>query len=242
MVTGLLFIVGDYFSGVWDMARCVFHHHEVPPELFSSLKLSIDWGSAAPCATVLGGKLTYDVRLSDDRIMPKGSWVIYDEHIECDPNNIARGTGAIPRQIAPKLMALCNRNGLKKASGVIDSAAEARTAGKMQASIADLFRQAGIKVTPAKKGARVPRFEQLKQLMADGEFFVASRCRFWLSTVPALPRDSRNPEDVNSAANDHTLDATSYLNAGSTGGAVRCSSLYEQATKEISTGNRVIRV
>ena len=64
-------IVGDYFGGVWQHARAVFDHHEVPPHLFGTLRLSIDWGSAAPCAAVLGGRLAYDVRLSDDRVMPK---------------------------------------------------------------------------------------------------------------------------------------------------------------------------
>lgn len=69
--------------------------------------------------------------------------------------------------------------------------------------------RAGVRVTPAKKGARVPRFEYLKQLMVNGEFFVASRCRMWLATVPSLPRDPRTPDDCDSSANDHFLDATS---------------------------------
>ncbi|UTV81829.1 phage terminase large subunit [Acidithiobacillus sp. YTS05] len=215
-------IVGDYFGGCWDRARAVFDHHEVPPDTFGSLRLSIDWGSAAPCAVVLGGKLAYDVRLSDDRVMPKGAWVIYDEHFECDPKNMSRGTGRTPGQIAPSLHEIALRNGTR-AAGVIDSAAEARTAGRAEASIADLFREAGMRVSPARKGARVPRFELLKQLMANGEFFVASRCRYWLATVPALPRDSRNPEDVDSSANDHMLDATSYLIAGSAAGRVAVS-------------------
>lgn len=215
-------IVGDYFGGVWQYEKAVFDHHFVPSHFFASLKLSVDWGSAAPCASVLGGQLSYDVRLPDDRVMPKGSWVIYDEHFECDPRNISRGTGRTPGQIAPTLHRLAARNSVR-ARGVIDSAAEARTAGRMEASIADLFRDAGVRVTPAKKGARVPRFEHLKSLMANGEFFVASRCLYWLATVPSLPRDPRNPEDVDTSANDHMLDATSYLISGSSQGAVRCT-------------------
>lgn len=82
-----------------------------------------------------------------------------------------------------------------------------------------MFRAAGVRVSPARKGARVPRFEYLKELMVNGEFYVASRCRYWLATVPTLPRDTRNPEDVDSAANDHMLDATSYLIAGQRPGA-----------------------
>jgi hypothetical protein len=235
-------ITGGFFNGSWRHDQAVFDHREVPPEFFGSLKLGIDWGSAAPCAVVLGGQIAYDTRLNDDRIMPAGSWVIYDEHFECDLQNIARGTGRSPGQIAPSIRAMCVRNRVR-ARGVIDSAAEAKTAGHMEASISDLFRQAGVKVSPARKGPRVPRFEALKQLMVDGEFFVASRCRYWLATVPTLPRDPRRPEDVDTKANDHLLDATSYLLAGSATGQVIVADMSPRSGPvNINTGDRVIYV
>lgn len=232
-------IVGDYFGGIWSHDRNVIDHHDLPPHLFSSLRLSIDWGSAAPCAAVLGGQLAFDLRLSDDRVLAKGAWVIYDEHFEHDPRNLSRGTGRTPGQIAPALHQLCARNGVR-ARGVIDSAAEARSAGHAESSIADLFREAGVRVTPAKKGPRVPRFETLKALMVNCEFFVTSRCRFWLATVPCLPRDPRLPEDVDSRANDHLLDATSYLLAGASQGTVRVSTF--QAQPQTPRDERVIWV
>jgi hypothetical protein len=89
-------IVGDALAGVWRQAQSVFDHHDLPVNAFRDLRLSIDWGSAAPCAVVLGGQLAYDFRLPDDRVMPKNSWVIYDEWFEHDPLNIARGTGRTP--------------------------------------------------------------------------------------------------------------------------------------------------
>lgn len=215
-------LVGDFFQGIWDAERMVIDHHDVPLDCFASLKLSIDWGSAAPCATVLVGQLAYPVRLSDDRVMPRGAWVVFDEVFACDPRNIARGTGQTPGQLAPSIHTMAARNGVR-ARGVIDSAAEARQMGRAESSIADLFREAGVRVSPARKGARVPRFEHLKQLMVNGEFFVASRCRMWLATVPSLPRDSRIADDVNTSANDHMLDATSYGIAGEATGRVAIS-------------------
>lgn len=77
--------------------------------------------------------------------------------------------------------------------------------------------------------------------MANGEFFVASRCRFWLATVPSLPRDPRNPEDVDSSANDHALDATSYLIAGAAHGHVAVSG-FTPPVRLPDTGNRIIYV
>lgn len=235
-------IVGDYFGGVWRADRAVFDHHHVPPHLFRDLKLSIDWGSAAPCAVVLGGQLSYDVRLPDDRVMPRGSWVIYDEHFEHDLLNLKRGTGRTPGQIAPALHALAARSGVR-ARGVIDSAAEARSAGQAESSISDLWREAGVRVTPAKKGPRVPRMELMKTLMANGEFWVAQRCRFWLATVPALPRDPRLPEDVDTSANDHMCDATSYLIAGSANAEVGARPMFRHGRAVMpDTGERVIHV
>ena len=220
-------MVGDFFQGIWNADKMVFDHHDVPPECFATLKLSIDWGSAAPMAAVLAGRLAVDVRLPDDRVMPRGAWVIYDEHGEVDPRNLARGTGRTPGQIAPALQAMTARNGVH-ARGVIDSAAEARTAGRAEASVSDLFRAAGVRVTPARKGPRVPRFEHLKQLMVNGEFFVARRCRLWLATVPSLPRDPRIPDDVDTKANDHFLDATSYAIAGESSGRAQQSGFQPQ--------------
>lgn len=111
----------------------------------------------------------------------------------------------------------------------------------MEASISDLFREAGVRVTPARKGPRVPRWELMKSLMANGEFFVASRCRFWLATVPQLPRDPRRPEDIDSSANDHMADATSYLLAGSASGLVTMGD-FSPPRRLPDTGERVILV
>ena len=212
-------IVGDYFQGVWT-SDLILDHHDLPPDCFRSLRLSIDWGSAAPCATVLGGRTIGDVRLPDDRVIPGNSWVIYDEHVEHDPNNFARGTGRSPGQIAPAIFRLCERNHVK-ARGVIDSAASAKIAGRYQSSITEMFRTAGVRVISGRKAPRRDRHEKLKQLMVNREFWVASRCRFWLSTVPNLPRSPRDPEDVDTNANDHALDATAYLLGGQAPQAVQ---------------------
>jgi len=48
-------------------------------------------------------------RVLDDRVMPRVSWVIYDEHFECDPKNISRGTGDTPGQIEPAVHAVAAR-------------------------------------------------------------------------------------------------------------------------------------
>lgn len=41
-------------------------------------------------------------------------------------------------------------------------------------------------------------------------FYVFSHCRGWISRVPVLPRDTKNPDDVDTDAEDHDWDATRY--------------------------------
>jgi hypothetical protein len=40
--------------------------------------------------------------------------------------------------------------------------------------------------------------------------FVCSTCDQWLRTVPSLPRDPDNPDDVDTEAEDHAGDETRY--------------------------------
>ncbi|PCI54148.1 MAG: terminase [Alphaproteobacteria bacterium] len=41
-------------------------------------------------------------------------------------------------------------------------------------------------------------------------FYVFNHCRGWISRIPILPRDTKNPDDVNTDAEDHDWDATRY--------------------------------
>ena len=47
-------------------------------------------------------------------------------------------------------------------------------------------------------------------MLAEGKLKVFSTCKHWLRTVPALPPDELNPEDVDTTAEDHAWDATRY--------------------------------
>jgi hypothetical protein len=81
----------------------------------------------------------------------------------------------------------------------------------------------------------------MKTLIANGDFFVAQRCRFWLATVPSLPRDKRLCDDIDSSANDHLADCTSYLLVGAKGGVSQAPFGGRPALMP-DTGNRVIYV
>jgi hypothetical protein len=235
-------LTGDFFGTCWDHDRIVFDANELTPDCFSTLRLAIDHGSSAPMVALLLGRTREDLRLRDDRFIPAGAYVVWDEVAEYMPDNPNKGTGRSPREYAPRIKDMCCRSGLRRASGVIDSAASSKHAGRNEKSISDLYHDAGIFVRNAKKGNRVERHENLKQLIVDRRLFVADRCRYFLETVPTLPADPKNFDDTDPAAPVHALDALEYGVAGPQTGQVRVDSFSGRPPRMPDTGNRVILV
>jgi hypothetical protein len=204
-------IVGAYFARIWDAGLMTVPVEELRPDYFNQLRWGADWGTNSPCAFVLGGRLAQDVELASGRLLPRGAVVLTDEHSEHDPNDIKRGTGRAPSQIAPALWAISRRWRVTP-KGVIDSAANARTQYHGQQTISSLFRQHSVQFSSARKlGTRADRFENLRQMMVEGMLYVSTACRIWLATVPSLPIDERDPSVPDTRANDHFADATLYL-------------------------------
>ena len=49
-----------------------------------------------------------------------------------------------------------------------------------------------------------------KQPMENPGIFIFENCTQWVRTVPVLPRDSKDMEDVDTNAEDHIADETRY--------------------------------
>ena len=100
-------------------------------------------------------------------------------------------------------------------TGIADDAIFNKT-GSSVGSIADEFRKAGVYFNKAKKGSRIAGWQTMRRLLANAGqpdqpgLYVSRNCRIWWQTVPSLPRDPRNPEDVDSASADHAADACRY--------------------------------
>jgi hypothetical protein len=56
---------------------------------------------------------------------------------------------------------------------------------------------------------------------AKGMFVVAAHCPQFVRTIPVLPRDKRNPDTVDSSAEDHIFDSCAYALRYNTGPSVR---------------------
>lgn len=81
----------------------------------------------------------------------------------------------------------------------------------------------GITWEPAdkRKGSRIWGWNALRKMLKatiptkgpreEPAMFVCEHCTQWLRTVPKLPRDIKNPDDVDSDAEDHIGDETRYV-------------------------------
>jgi hypothetical protein len=87
-----------------------------------------------------------------------------------------------------------------------------RGAGK---SIADMWRDAGLRVTRA-KNQRVAGWTNVRQYLWDYEqersrLFIFDTCTNLIRTLPLAQHDDDNPEDMDTDGDDHALDALRYL-------------------------------
>ena len=103
------------------------------------------------------------------------------------------------------------------AEGVTKIVADPACWSKMDESdsIADSFAKAGFEMIKANND-RINGLQKLHEMMqsngADGKpyLLIMETCRDWIRTVPYLTADPRNPEDINTAMEDHAYDDTRY--------------------------------
>lgn len=200
---------GAFFAGILSEARS-----GVDPEVLRIAKrwdkfVAHDWGSAAPSVTYLVGRSPGVIGF------PRGSLVLLDEAHTARPNRLNEGMGWTVDRVAEQIKEMCARWGCRP-RGCGDDAIFARARGVTAMTIADEFAAAGVRLSPAGKGSRKRGWETVRRLMADAGsldrpgLYVSRACDYFWKTVPALPRDERDPEDLDSSAPDHAADAMRY--------------------------------
>lgn len=176
------------------------------------LFLAHDFGVSAPsvtyaCAESPGAE-------HEGRFYPRGSVVLFDECALVHPDDDNAGLGLTVPDQATRIKDMARRWGITP-QGSADDAIFNKT-GSQSGSIADEFRRAGVAWARARKGSRVAGWQKMRRLLADAGkpdvpgLYISRSCRYWWHTVPSLPRDPRNPEDVDSSAPDHAADACRY--------------------------------
>jgi len=175
--------------------------------------LSHDYGSAAPSVTYICA-LSPGSIAPDGRYYPRGSIVLLDELATHVPDDLNRGLRWTVPELAAEIIRLAEYWHIRP-QGVADDAIFA-SHGSQAGSIADEFRKAGVTFWRAHKKQRVPGWHKMRTLLRQAGspdvpgLYVSRRCKYWWATVPALARDERRPDDVDSRGPDHGADCTRY--------------------------------
>lgn len=217
-------VAGGAIDDVWDSSKHVIKPFRIPRTWY--VNRSFDWGSAKPFS--VGWWAESDgsrVEISKGKFetFPKGTLFRIAEWYGSNgqPNEGARinsdqiGRGIKEREAG--FVPLLEGNRIEP--GPADSSIFDQQDGDSIAQKID--KGYGTKCfTAANKapGTRHQRLELLRTRLAAGQsrpmespgLFIFDSCRDWIRTVPVLPRDERDPDDVDTKAEDHAYDETGY--------------------------------
>lgn len=203
-------IVEGAFFDRWSDAKHVVEPFTIP-DWWMRFR-SMDWGSASPFSVGWWAVAGEDHELDDGRVIPRGAIVRYREWYGAKAPNVGLKLTAeeVGRGIKDR------ERGETIAYGVLDPAAFAQDGGP---SIADRMASEGVyfdRADNARVGSRgaMGGWDQMRaRMVGDGErpaLFVFSTCKDFRRTVPALPHDTRRPEDLDTEAEDHVADEARY--------------------------------
>ncbi len=220
--------IGSYF------ADCLSReHHELPagwkPPVGWRVTRAFDWGSAKPfCCLWVAWSPGALVQIRERVVwMPADTAVIFAEEYGTrygvDPNaNANTGLDLDADEVARLILERDRMLGVRPEGGVADPACWIRGGGP---SVARLMAAEGLHWTKA-KNARVPGWQEVRRRLraavpkSDKQgrpipaeypgLYVSASCAHWWRTVPALRRDEKKLDDLNTDQEDHAADPTRY--------------------------------
>ena len=190
--------VGSFLEGVWQPSKHVVEPFAIPPTW--KVWRSMDWGYARPYAV-------YWFALSND-----GVYYLWRElYGYGDKENTGtREDATVVAEKIKKIEIHDQRLGYEYRMNLADPSIFSKIGAER--SIGQIFRDKGVKWTEAYNAprSRVNGAQEIIRLLAEDRLKIFSTCKHWLRTIPQLPPDSLNPEDVDTDAEDHAWDATRY--------------------------------
>ena len=203
-------VAGGMFDDVWKRDKHVIEPFEIPKSW--RVDRSFDWGSSAPFSVQWWAE-SDGTPAPNGNVYPRGTlfhiaeWYGYNgnpnEGIKMLASEIARGIIEIEKGMKRRV-----------SPAGADPSIFATSNGT---SIADEMARVGVRWEKA-DNARKAGWEKLRRLMKaslkdrmeEAGLFVFSTCRQFIRTVPSLPRDGRDMEDLDTSTEDHIADACRY--------------------------------
>lgn len=213
-------VSGGMFDDLWNADVHVIPHFRVPKNW--RVTRAFDWGSSAPFSVGWWAKSNGEEvevggvkrRFPRDSMLRIAEW--YGSNGE--PN---QGLRMIAPEIARGILEREKFLGVPVRPGPADNAIYDIVNGT---SIADQMAVVGVTFTRSdkSKGSRVSGWEKIRTMLANalpgnnGEpperagMYIMENCASFKDLFPIMPRDEKNPEDVDSSCEDHIGDETRY--------------------------------
>lgn len=186
--------------------------------------VAADWGQSAPAVAFACWKL-----LAPRNGFPRGSLIIQDEVSSADPEDWSAGMNWSIGKFADNISAMCERTGVYK-MGCIDDAKGLQPDDTLINGMT-AYGFSFIRPRKNRRSGWASMREMLTNaLEANGKpgLWVSRQCAGFWETVPTLPRDPLNAEDVDTRAIDHWGDGARYA----------CT--YEPQIAEFSTASQTL--
>lgn len=203
-------VAGAMFGDVWRHERHTCDPFEIPSDW--KIWRGADDGFAAPAAVHW---LTEDPRTKTHYVIDE----IYRPKML--PDDMARRI--LQRDKAIQIITPDGEieNNATRLSGILDSAAFGETGQQNDTPRGAMLNKLGCKFLPSEKwpGSRIARVRYLHHMLGTNPKcprglprlrFFRKHCPMAIETIPSLPRDPRNPEDVDTDAEDHAYDSVCY--------------------------------
>ncbi len=207
---------GGMFDDLWDRSKHVLEPFQIPTSW--RVDRAFDWGSSRPFSVgwwAQSDGTTVELADGTSRTFPRGTLFRIAEWYGCTGKAneglrltaTAVATGIVEREMSMKL---------RIQPGPADSSIYDVTD---DVSIAQNMEKAGIRWVHADKrpGSRKNGWELIRgRLEASATnsdrpgLYVFSNCRDFIRTIPPLPRDERDPDDIDTDAEDHIADEVRY--------------------------------
>lgn len=219
-------VPGGFFGDVFLRERNVLPAFTPPPawECF----LAFDWGSASPFSLGFYAIADGEAQPVPHRVLPRGALVRFDEWYGADERT-GDGLRLVNDVLGDRIVRRVHNwmgKGLRFSTGVADPSIWIEEGGP---SIYEQMKK-GIDVAKRKldinpewlgtlfepaDNARLPGWQQMRERLYNVDedrsmLYVTDNCTEWLRTVPMLPRDENNWDDVDTDAEDHAGDESRY--------------------------------